>query len=82
MSFDARFEPIQTPFVNVRKMCSAGTTGDGRYEIKTRNGKHYFAIVVDRRVRQAWTKTNHTLVRGKPAFDFVEKQLRERGHIN
>lgn len=82
--FDARFTPIETPFVTVARLHIGDNadTGDGRYEIRARNGKHYFAIVADRKIRQAWTKTRHTLQRGKPAWDFVVRQLREHNHVD
>jgi hypothetical protein len=80
--FDARFTPIETPFVTVDKTM-ANPSGNGRYEVRTRNGKHYCCIVTDRKVTAAWVvKTNHNLQRGKPAWDFVVRQLREHNHVD
>ncbi len=80
--FDARFTPIEAPFVTVRAILTDGN-GNGRYEIKTRNGKNYRAIICDRLVRDVWVvKPARSLQRGKPAWEFVVKQLREFGHIN
>lgn len=80
--FDARFTPIETPFVTVTKGF-VGPNGNGRFEIHTRNGKHYNAVVTDRKVTAAWViKTNHNLQRGKPAWDFVVRQLREHNHVD
>jgi len=80
--YDARFTPIETPFVTVGVVI-ADANGNGRYQVKTRNGKHYYAVVANRSVRSAWTaKTNHNLQRGKPAWDFVVRQLREHNHVD
>ena len=46
-------------------------------------GKHYCCIVTDRKVTAAWVvKTNHNLQRGKPAWEFVVRQLREHNHVD
>ena len=75
---DTRFTP---PFI-VRAIIT-DSSGSGRYEVKTSNGKNYRAIICDRRVHDAWAvKPNRSLPRGKSAWEFVVRQLREHNHVD
>lgn len=82
--YNGRVEAPKTEFLTVHRMGVGGDSpsGDGRYELRLRDGKTYYAIVVDRKIRQAWAKTGQTLKVGGALYNFVAKSLRARDHID